>query len=150
MPKIIEPLSQELMEEICNTIATTTYGLKKLCRLNTHWPPHTTIVDFRIKNPVFGELYARSKQAQVEALVDEILDIADDATNDYSVNDKGEEVLDREHIQRSRVRIDSRKWIASKLAPKLYGDKIIINDKADNGEARRALEIALKCMTLEK
>ena len=35
-----------------------------------------------------------------------------------------EDVLDAEHVQRSRLRIDTRKWMAGKLAPKKYGEKI--------------------------
>jgi hypothetical protein len=58
-----------------------------------------------------------------------MLDIADDGTNDWAKQQLGEdgpevEVLNKEHIQRSRLRIETRKWLASKLKPKKYGDKI--------------------------
>jgi len=60
-------------------------------------------------------------------VADEILDIADDAANDWmqrSENKGGGYEINGEHVTRSRLRIDSRKWIASKLKPKKYGDKI--------------------------
>ncbi len=51
-------------------------------------------------------------------------DIADDGSNDFTKDKDGKAVVDHEHIQRSRLRIDTRKWIASKLLPKRYGDKL--------------------------
>ncbi len=81
-----------------------------------------------------GELrdqYARARERQAELMGDEILEIADDASNDWMVREgKAEEdsafALNGEHVQRSRLRIDSRKWLMSKLAPKKYGDKVSI------------------------
>ena len=56
------------------------------------------------------------------------LDIADDGSNDWverkNADGSTTEVVNGEHIQRSRVRIDARKWLLSKLAPKKYGDKL--------------------------
>lgn len=75
------------------------------------------------------EQYARARDAQADYIFDEILDIADDATNDWmEVNgDDGAYRLNGEHVQRSRLRIDARKWMAGKLRPKKYGDKLDLN-----------------------
>jgi len=54
---------------------------------------------------------------------DEILDIADDTTNDFIETETGVR-LNAENVQRSRLRIDTRKWLLSKLSPKKYGDKL--------------------------
>lgn len=76
----------------------------------------------------FRSQYARAREAQADAIFDEILDIADDAANDYMerklADGSTDEVVNNEHIQRSRLRIDARKWMAGKLRPKVYGDKI--------------------------
>lgn len=81
----------------------------------------------------FMEQYARAREMQADCLVDEILEISDDGTNDWmerrSEDEKGAGVgtgwiLNGEHVQRSRLRVDSRKWFASKVFPKKYGDKI--------------------------
>jgi hypothetical protein len=124
--KIGSPLTYtpELGEEICMAIATTSEGLAKLCKLYPHWPNPNTIYEWRIKIKEFGEMYARAKQNQVEVLVDEILTISDDSSNDYIPNDEGKLVYNSEHVNRSRLRIDSRKWFAAKLAPRVYGDKV--------------------------
>ncbi len=61
---------------------------------------------------------------QADALFDEALEIADDASGDWAVDKDGKKTLDHEHVQRSRLRVDTRKWAAGKLAPKRYGDKL--------------------------
>lgn len=75
----------------------------------------------------FRQQYARAREAQADALFDEMLDIADDGSNDWMERKRDDgstdEVLNHEHIQRSRLRIDARKWMAGKLRPKVYGDK---------------------------
>lgn len=76
----------------------------------------------------FRDQYARAKEEAADALVEEMLDIADDTSGDTQIikSKKGNEypVLNSEFAQRSRIRIDTRKWIASKLKPKKYGDKL--------------------------
>ena len=71
----------------------------------------------------FSEQYAKAKRCQVELLVDEILEIADDSSQDNSVNDQGNIAFNAERVARSRLRIDTRKWIACKLIPRVYGAK---------------------------
>jgi hypothetical protein len=59
--------------------------------------------------------------------VDEILEISDETSNDTLTIQKGKQVIEvenREWVNRSRLRVDSRKWIASKLFPKQFGDKV--------------------------
>lgn len=80
-----------------------------------------------------GELikqYAKAKEAQADALADEILRIADDGTNDFMETDEGYR-LNGENVQRSRLRIDARKWMAGKLRPKVYGEKFAIGGADD-------------------
>ncbi len=63
----------------------------------------------------FGALYANAKRAQVEVFVDEMAEIADDSKEDLLVDENGKEIFNREFAARSRLRIDTRKWIACKL-----------------------------------
>jgi len=76
----------------------------------------------------FREQYARAREAQADYLAEEILEISDDGTNDWMLRQAkdGEAsgwTLNGEHVQRSKLRVDSRKWFAGKVAPKKYGDK---------------------------
>lgn len=70
------------------------------------------------------ERYAHAREAQADHLAEEILDIADDGRNDTYVDDEGKVRVDHDVIARSRLRVDARKWLASKMAPKKYGDKV--------------------------
>jgi hypothetical protein len=88
----------------------------------------------------FRQQYARAKEFQLYRMEDELLEIADDATNDWmEKRDRatGEAIdwqVNGEHIQRSRVRIDTRKWIMSKRAPKKYGDRIQQEIETSDGQ----------------
>lgn len=87
----------------------------------------------------FREQYARAREAQADVIFDEIIEIADDGTNDFvdrMRQDGGTTAaFDAEHVQRSRLRVDARKWVASKLAPKKYGDDVRLRHAdADGGK----------------
>lgn len=83
----------------------------------------------------FGQKYARAKHVVALRWADEINEIADHKRDDYVVNDEGKMVPDLEHIARSRLRIDTRKWLLSKVLPKVYGDKIITEITGKDGGA---------------
>lgn len=87
----------------------------------------------------FSEKYARAKREGAEAWAEEILDISDDATNDWMENNKPDDPgwkFNGEAVQRSRLRVDSRKWLLSKLIPKKYGEKL---DVEHSGEVKVSL-----------
>lgn len=67
--------------------------------------------------------YARATEIRADAIFDEIIEIADDSSRDEIELEDRIIVENREFINRSRLRVDARKWIASKLNPKKYGDK---------------------------
>jgi hypothetical protein len=91
-------------------------------------PDQRTIYRWLEAHEQFRQQYARAREIQADTLFDEMLDIADDARNDWMKRNHGEDdpgwVANGEHIQRSRLRIESRKWMAGKLKPKVYGEKI--------------------------
>ena len=69
--------------------------------------------------------YARAREAQAEFYASEIIDIADDKSGDCVKDEEsGRVAFNPEFAARSRIRIDARKWIASKLLPKKYGEKL--------------------------
>lgn len=115
----------ELFDEICNLIAYSDRGLVSICKekgLNAN-----SFYEWVAKDKELGDKYARARELQAEYLADQIIEIADDGTNDYMAITKGDEsynVEDREVTNRSKLRVDARKWKASKLAPKKYGDKV--------------------------
>lgn len=115
--------SQEIANEICEAISTSSDGIRKLCKKNKHWPSMKTVFKWAIEHPEFGEQYAKAKNRQVHVWGEEIISIADNKSKDYYVDEKGNVKGNLEHINRSRLRIDTRKWLMCKLLPKVYGDK---------------------------
>jgi hypothetical protein len=97
-------------------------------------PCKNTINEWRWLHDEFSDQYVKAKQLQAEISAETFLEIADDASNDWMMTISKEDQsigwrINGEHVARSRLRIDTRKWLASKLAPKIYGDKT--NDKGD-------------------
>lgn len=125
---------EKVMDIVCAAIATSSRGIGNIITqgIEDHggFPDYSTIMRWIEKDEVLCKRYARAKEAQADFMADEMLDICDDARNDYMerIGKDGEEtgfkVPDKELIQRSKLRIDTRKWLASKLKPKKYGDKI--------------------------
>lgn len=90
-------------------------------------PSASTIFVWIQRHTEFAEQYAKAKQEAADAMTEEMLDIADEASNDWMETHDPDNPgfrLNGEHIQRSRLRIDTRKWLASKLKPKKYGEKV--------------------------
>lgn len=80
--------------------------------------------------------YARATEERSEILVEDMLSIADAYEDDVHLDEDGNEVTNHNIIQRDRLRVDTRKWLASKLKPKKYGDssklELEVGDKTMN------------------
>jgi hypothetical protein len=101
-------------------------SLRAVCA-DASMPDRTTVYRWLEAHEDFRTKYALAAAAREDVIWDEIQDIADDASQDYKLVEKGGEsvwVFDQEHLQRAKLRIDSRKWMLAKLSPKKYGDRI--------------------------
>ena len=113
-------LTQSKQDDICDWIANGS-SLVSWCKANDFH--YATIMRHLSENKGFSDNYARARADQAHKLAEEIIAISDDGTNDTYVTDQGVSV-NHDHIARSRLRVDSRKWYASKLLPKKYGEKL--------------------------
>ncbi len=125
---------QETADSICDQIANG-MSVREICR-QEEMPSAATVFKWLSDFPSFAEQYARAKAASADAIAEEILDIADNATNDWMERNAEEGssagfVLNGEHVQRSKLRIESRKWLLAKLQPKKYGDKLQVGGAED-------------------
>lgn len=117
--------SKSLAEKICKYLARG-MPLTKVVRLEG-MPSYSRVLRWRCPtDPAyiqeFSDMYDRARQDRADALVDEMLEIADNTENDTIVDKDGNERPNTEWIQRARLRVDTRKFIASKMKPKVYGD----------------------------
>lgn len=115
--------TQQVADAICEQLA---YGqsLRAICA-SEDMPSKTTVMRWLAANAAFRDQYACAREQQADAYADEIVQISDEA--DVSIKHDGEDVrlaLDSTAVARNRLRVDARKWVASKLAPKKYGDRI--------------------------
>lgn len=107
-------------------------SVAKICGIERDdWlPGEKTFYSRLIADDDFAQRYARAKEIQAETLAGQIIEIADDATNDWT--DGGDGLRPNpENVQRSRLRVDARKWMAAKLSPKKYGDKVAVGGADD-------------------
>jgi len=134
MPPKPMPFDPVIGAEICEAFATSSLGLDALCKANPHWPSRKVIIKWRLDPSLsFGEDYARAKQAQIDLMVERIFTITKDRKQGYLTDKDGNSYADQTYLTKMRCEIDAIKWLAGKLAPKIYGDK---KDSAqDNGDA---------------
>jgi hypothetical protein len=104
--------STQLGIDICNYVASSTDGMRKMCRNNEKFPCADTLMQWRLNYPDFSARYAQAKLVQADLFAEEIIDIIDDC----------ETISD--NVMKARAQVDARKWIACKLLPKAYGDKV--------------------------
>lgn len=68
--------------------------------------------------------YAAAREAGWHSIAEEIVAISDESAGDVRVDPQGNQTPNAEYVARSRLRVDSRKWLLSKMLPKVYGDKL--------------------------
>jgi hypothetical protein len=130
--------SQKLADTICERLAAGE-SLRAIC-LDETMPARSSVFKWLAEDDTFSDQYARAREAQADHMAEEILQIADDGENDTYKTDDGD-VVNHDVIARSRLRVDARKWLASKLAPKKYGDKIAVGGAGDLPPIRTATEL---------
>lgn len=125
--------TEAIAASICAAVAEG-MSLRKVCAMEG-MPALPTVFRWLAdeQRAEFREQYARAREAQADLLAEQILEIADDGSNDSYTDDEGLTRIDHDVIARSRLRVDARKWLASKMAPKKYGDKLAVGGAEDLG-----------------
>jgi len=138
--------------EICNRLAMGE-SLRAICA-GPDMPDKSTVFAWLAVDPEFQRAYAVARAFQAETYADEIIEIADDATGDWvdRENRDGEleRAFDREHVERAKLRVDARKWMAAKLAPKKFGDSTALRLAGSdrNRVGGETMEITLRLLTI--
>lgn len=120
--------TQEIAAEICARLAGGE-PLTKICR-DDGMPNPATVYRWLIAHAEFSDMYARAREDQADTLADEIIAIADEdpasvfSTEGHGPNEVDVQRVDGAAVQHQRLRVEARKWIAAKLKPRKYGDKL--------------------------
>jgi len=116
--------SQAMADAICEQIVLGK-SMRQICQ-QQGMPAERTIYYWLEKNREFCQQYARAREAQADKLFEECLAIADEAEGDVilATGEDGKAIArpNPANVQRARLRVDTRKWAAGKLAPKKYGE----------------------------
>lgn len=134
--------TQEIADKICEEIATSSKSLRTICkgkdmpavRTVLNWLSEGDKTDAKEEFRLFLHQYTRAREQQADFMAEEIIEIADDGSNDLMTITKGDasyEIENKEVTNRSKLRVEARKWIASKLKPKKYGDKVDLNHSGE-------------------
>jgi hypothetical protein len=123
--------SEELASEVLQKIALGA-SLRQIAAIDG-MPGIDTIFKWIYTRKDFAERYAHAKTECAELLADEIVGIADDGGGDYKVDKDGKPYFDGENVQRSKLRVEARKWVASKLKPKIYGEATLLKHADADG-----------------
>jgi len=125
----------EIGKEICDRLSTGE-TLAQICR-DEGMPAVRTVSDWKTAHPEFSASFARAREDGFDAIAADCLVIADDGSNDYVTKktSAGEEyeAVDAEHIQRSKLRVDTRLKLLAKWDPKRYGDRVALTDPDGGG-----------------
>ena len=115
--------SAKIADEILRRLETGE-TLHAICR-DPEMPAFSSVMEWTYEGgPTgFADRYARARLIGYNAMAEDVLAIADDGRNDWIEREQGKSA-NTEHIQRSRLRFDARRWLLSKALPKIYGDKL--------------------------
>ena len=122
--------SKEKADQICDLIARG-MSLRAVCT-SADMPSVSMVFRWMEQNSKFREQYAHAREEQADGFADEIIEIADNCPPVH------------EEIAKAKVRIDTRKWKAAKLAPKKYGDKLELDGDMRVKVETRSLEDIFK------
>jgi len=117
-----------LADEIVSRIAKGE-PLRQICR-DAHMPSWDAVYDWEKKYPDLQQRIAGARERGEEAIAQECMEIADSATNDWMETHGQDDVgyrLNGEHIQRSKLRIDTRLKLLAKWNPRKWGEKVDLN-----------------------
>ena len=112
----------EIAQRICDATATTTESYTKICETNRDFPAREIMRLWRYRHSQFKAMYEVAKQEQAELYVEELRERARDRSEDLISSAQGDKP-NPAAIARDKLIIDTDKWIACKLLPKVYGEK---------------------------
>lgn len=132
----------EVLETICEGLSKG-IPLTVICEAD-EMPAPRTVMDWQASMPDVSAAIARARDAGEVALLEQCLKIADDGECDWVLSKKSP-LVDTDHIQRSKLRIETRLKLLAKFNPKRWGDKLEVDNKGE-----MTLNVAVKRFTPDK
>jgi hypothetical protein len=112
----------EMATLICSLMAEGS-SLRSICERDGR-PDKSTVFRWLAVRKDFQDQYARAMYARADVYAEEIIEISDDGRNDTYEDEDGHETTNHDVIAQSRLRVDTRKWLMARMAPRKYGDRV--------------------------
>ena len=146
--------SEALAIKICTRLGLGE-SLRKIC-LDDDMPSMASVMTWLTTKADFLEQYTRAREIQAETQFDELIDIVDQPPElSHITNSKGELIevkFDSSYVQWMKLRVDTRKWTAARMAPKKYAEYRQPEEKVDSmivdGEIKSVMDVAIKRLEL--
>ena len=146
--------TEELALDICTRLGLG-QSLRKIC-LDDRIPHIATVMSWLTKKPDFLEQYTRAREIQAETQFDELIDIVDQPPELNHILDKDgkpiEVKFDSSYVAWMKLRVDTRKWTAARMAPKKYGEQKTPEEVHDmtviDVNVRDMMDVAVKRLEL--
>ena len=140
----ISTFKTEILGHVSNGLS-----LKKTLDINKHLPSRPTVYQWLNKDhedydKEFFNNYVRAREERAENIFEEILTISDSTEDDVIINEDGMPITNHNVIQRDRLRVESRKWMLSKMQPKKYGDKLDLTSKGEQLKSPTSIPLVLQ------
>jgi hypothetical protein len=133
--------TEELFSKILRELSFSDNSIVNICKSNNI--SADAFFDWLIKYENLSQRYTRARERQADFLADQIIEIANEKSGDIvKIMKDGKliEVEDKEFVSRSKLKIEARKWIASKLKPKKYSERIEVDQKTEvSGEINHVI-----------
>ena len=132
------------------------YGIDYICDLTAECATQQKIAEFigvsvmsmmgYVESlPEYVVMYTRARELQADRHFEDILAIADDATSDHITGADGVERINNEAVSRSKLRVETRKWVAGKMNSKKYGDKLDVDAKVSTAHTVIIKDLSGRC-----
>lgn len=131
-----------LINDICQRVSNGE-ALRTVLQ-SSDMPDSTTFYNWIDSDEEKSKQYARATSERADAIFEEILEIADENNADVYVDDAGEAKIDGNTVQRSKLKVDARKWMLSKMQPKKYGDKLDLTSKGGKIQNQQIIGMIVK------
>ena len=144
----------EIALEICTRLADGE-SLNSMCK-DEHLPSNATVRSWALDNVEgFSTQYTRARELGYSLLAEEMMAIADTPVIGSKTTSKatGIETTEGDMIEHRRLQVDTRKWMLSKMLPKIYGDKLSLEadiNVTQQTPEQRAEKIAKLTAKLQK
>lgn len=138
----------ELVDEIIDRLSKGE-PLAQICR-DEHMPSRGSFYAWGKEDAALSERFARAREEGFDAIALQALEIADDGQRDYAETEDGREIVNHDHIQRAKLRVETRLKLLAKWDPKRYGDRQQIEHSGEMGIKHSGLSDADRVAEIQR